>query len=118
MNPRAKAMYTSLQDRRFAFGAVPMTFVSPSDGSNLTIMAIDRTSGNEVQLKDQNYPEIKPLIEVRSGDFYAAAIDIGDMTNVIVTLNEKQWRILAGSPKPSPFGDSLGAYFFIVIEAD
>jgi hypothetical protein len=107
-----------LLSRLYGTFSVPMTFLSPHDGSPLSLQVIDRTAGIEVAEQKNFVPTVNPVAAVRASDLAAVAIPANDMEGVAVSINGVNWRVKTTMPKPGPAGAIEGEIYLILTGRD
>lgn len=75
-------------------------------GSELyTIRAIDKTTGQVLNVGKAEMPDWKPMCAVKVVDLAALLIiNYADLIDATITLNGVAWNIVNYTPKPTPYG--------------
>lgn len=77
------------------------------DGSPLVML--DKTATLEIA-GPVTLDTTKPVAEVMAADVVALGLVRRDFVDALLTMNGKQWHVMAVKPNPSSFGESDGFY--------
>lgn len=70
-----------------------------------TIRAIDKTTGQVLNVGKADMPDWKPMCAVKVVDLATLLIiNYADLIDAIITLNGVAWTIVNYTPKPTPYG--------------
>jgi hypothetical protein len=104
-----------LYNQSMAIFGVPATIAEFESETSVSIVAIDRTSGVEVDDNSIGIKTIRPAADVRRADLDAAGIDLADLDGGSITINGTTWEISSLSEKPTPFGTADGLVTLLLV---
>lgn len=104
----------------YATLAVDVLLTVPDATAAVTIQAIDKTNGINIEgTMGENSPiveMIRPAVVFRSLDLADLLIDVAEMDGGIVEMNGRTWRIESHRYWPSPGGQDDGQVLCVLIE--
>ncbi len=106
-----------LFDPIYAIQGVPATLRLDDWGEDISVTAIDKTSGVAVSVSgDPEIQTIRPAAAIRVAELTAAGVTRADIDTGTIEMNGTVWRLEATLPRPTPNGEDDGELWLILIE--